>query len=126
VAEDDPIVRMATGVFLSTTYPGCVVFETGNGADALKACLAQSPSLLITNHHMVGINGLDLVRAVRSQGMSAPILMLTGDPLVADQALGEGANLVLRKPYTFEELGAAVAQLLSPPNARVVAGGPNP
>jgi two-component system copper resistance phosphate regulon response regulator CusR len=60
------------------------------------------------------INGLDLCRRLRAEGLSIPILMLTarGGPDQRVQGLDAGADDYLPKPYHFPELLARVRALL--------------
>jgi CheY-like chemotaxis protein len=123
IAEDDSIARLAIITLLSLAYPGCRLTETGDGAEALAACLASQISLLITNHHMVALSGIELIEAVRSHGLTTPILMVTGDASIEPVARAAGADAVILKPFALADVGAAVAALLNPPNARAVSDG---
>ena len=61
---------------------------------------------------MPGMNGLQLARALRERGVSAPIALVTGyaELSEADIAGGQLAGL-LRKPFTIRELQGLLAQL---------------
>ncbi|HNX30324.1 MAG TPA: sigma-54 dependent transcriptional regulator [Holophaga sp.] len=77
--------------------------------------LAKMPiDLVITDFRMPGQSGLDLVRHVRENHAGVEVLMITGYPSVqgAVEALRHGAEDYLAKPFTDEELQAAVDRAL--------------
>lgn len=93
------------------------VVKAGGGEEAM-ACLAhQRIDLVITDHKIKDMTGLDLVRALRGRMtmQELPIITLTGSDsasLIA-RYLKSGANDFLKKPFSGEELMCRVAMLLS-------------
>jgi two-component system copper resistance phosphate regulon response regulator CusR len=85
-----------------------------DGDDALAQVGVNDYDLIILDVLLPGINGLDLCRHVRDQGVTVPILMLTArgglDQRV--EGLDAGADDYLPKPYHFPELLARVRALL--------------
>jgi CheY-like chemotaxis protein len=75
------------------------------------------PDILITDYAMPGMDGLELVAALRSDPStkSIPVILLTGDPVHLRSRLAEEATLkVLGKPFDQAELIEAVRSMLSP------------
>jgi two-component system copper resistance phosphate regulon response regulator CusR len=85
-----------------------------DGRDALEQIAANDYDLIILDVLLPGIDGLELCREVRAQGVAVPILMLTArgglDQRV--EGLDAGADDYLPKPYHFPELLARVRALL--------------
>ena len=86
----------------------------GDGASALERVGTNDYDLIILDVLLPRVNGLDLCRRLRSDGLVAPILMLTalGGPDQRVEGLDAGADDYLPKPYHFPELLARVRALL--------------
>jgi len=112
VAEDDRAVRQSLERTLR--LEGYAVDVVGNGRDALDACVAGVPDLLILDVMMPEMDGLTACRAIRSRTALLPILMLTARHEIGDRVAGleAGADDYLVKPYAAAELLARVKALL--------------
>ncbi|WP_404384232.1 diguanylate cyclase [Caenispirillum salinarum] len=88
-----------------------------SGAQALEACRDQAPDLVVTDYVMPGMDGVELVRALREArpGDFIPVLMVTADDQkqVLYQAFEAGATDFLRKPLDEVELRARVRNMLA-------------
>ncbi|WP_419899088.1 response regulator [Roseomonas sp. USHLN139] len=118
LVDDEPLVRRLLAEWLRER--GLVVVEAEGGRDAL-ALLAREAAfdLMITDLAMPGMDGLQLVAAVRARQPRLPALLLTGHPGDADAAVlrqvaEAGAFTMLRKPVAPEAVLAGCATLLSP------------
>ena len=85
-----------------------------DGSTALEQACISDYDLIILDVLMPGINGLEVCRRLRAQGISAPVLMLTarGEPDQRVEGLDVGADDYLAKPYHFPELLARIRALL--------------
>jgi two-component system, OmpR family, copper resistance phosphate regulon response regulator CusR len=85
-----------------------------DGSTALEQAYISDYDLIVLDVLMPGINGLEVCRRLRSQGIAAPILMLTarGEPDQRVEGLDVGADDYLAKPYHFPELLARIRALL--------------
>ncbi|MDR3534523.1 MAG: response regulator [Rhodopila sp.] len=112
VVDDDNAVRQVT-VEMARDL-GCEVAQASGGEQALALIdkLSPPPKLILLDYAMPGMNGLQLARALRERGVTAPIALVTGyaELSEADIAAGELAGL-LRKPFTIRELQVLLAQL---------------
>jgi two-component system response regulator HydG len=99
---------------------GYQVFTAGAVVHALEL-LEQTPcDLVITDLKMPQVSGLDLVRHVRENLKDTEVMMITGYPSIgsAVDAVKAGAEEYLAKPFTDEELFAAVRRALDKLAAR--------
>ena len=85
-----------------------------DGSMALEQASVSDYDLIVLDVLMPGINGLEVCRRLRSEGIAAPILMLTarGEPDQRVAGLDVGADDYLAKPYHFPELLARIRALL--------------
>ena len=81
-----------------------------NGVEALEYLACADYEVIILDIMMPKMNGLELVRRLRSEGNSTPVLFLTARDAVADRVEGleSGGDYYLTKPFYFQELMAVV------------------
>ena len=98
----------------------------GSAADALSrvTAAADRPALLLVDIMMPGMDGVELLKAVRHSpgGERLPVLMLTCDPGRAVEAFSCGAQDYIMKPADFGRVRASVDRYLGtaavPPGRR--------
>ena len=90
-----------------------VVTEARNGQEALDLFTPDRFDLVITDYVMPLMKGDELARNIKRLAPSEPILMVTGSAGELDGIRGS-VDAVLNKPFVFEDLRQAVAQLLCP------------
>jgi putative two-component system response regulator len=93
-------------------------FEPVTCADAAAAVASFDDGtfdVVLTDIHMPGMDGLALMQTLRDRRPDLPVVVVTGHGTVdtAIEALREGANGMLIKPFTGEELLAEVRRALS-------------
>lgn len=90
------------------------VYSASNVEKAIRILKSVSVDLVITDYKMPKISGLDLIRYVRENYEDTEIIMITGYATVdgAVQAVKSGAEEYLAKPFTDDELFAAVERVL--------------
>jgi CheY-like chemotaxis protein len=108
LVDDEALVRMSTADMLIDL--GFEVLEANSAEDALQ--LMQSdirPDLLVTDHLMPGMSGVELAREARAIRPKLPVLVVSGYAEVE----GIAAELArLTKPFRNAELAASIAALL--------------
>ena len=112
VVEDDPAAAAVLSKGLREhTY---AVDVAADGSKALEQASISDYDLIVLDVLMPGMNGLEVCRRLRAEGIAAPILMLTarGEPDQKVEGLDAGADDYLAKPYHFPELLARVRALL--------------
>ena len=113
MVDDDADLReaLADQLLLTEEFD---VFEAGNGADGLAKAKEQHYDLVILDVGLPDMDGRELCRLMRKQGIKCPVLMLTGHVGDRDQILGldAGANDYVAKPFKLPVLLARIrAQL---------------
>jgi PAS domain S-box-containing protein len=112
VVEDDELtVQMLTTVLTQQNY----AVEVAVDGEAGWALAESFPFDLVLLDVMIPkLNGLELCRRMRAQGLKLPILLLTGKDSSHDKAIGldAGADDYLVKPFDAEELVARIRALL--------------
>ena len=112
VAEDDPALAHGLERFLRDI--GFVVDRVGDGRRAVEALLAQDYDLALLDLGLPGMDGLDVLKAIRAQHRGVPVLVLTARDTLEDRVAGLnlGADDYLAKPFELPELEARVGALL--------------
>ncbi len=111
--DDDVDLREALSELLIMT-DDFDVFEGGDGAEALEKIKQQAYDMVVLDVGLPDIDGRELCRLIRKQGVKCPILMLTGHDTDSDTILGlnAGAKDYITKPFKFPVLLARIrAQL---------------
>ena len=110
IVEDDPRLGPIMREVLGTEWD---VELCGTAELGLAAVLSTAYDVLIVDRRLPGINGEELVRALRRGRVATPILMLTALGELRDrvEGLDAGANDYLVKPFEFEELSARLRAL---------------
>jgi DNA-binding response OmpR family regulator len=85
-----------------------------NGVDGLAMATAGRYDLIILDIMLPGINGKELCKRIRAEGINTPVLMLTGLDATADkvEALEIGADDYVTKPFSFPEMIARIKALI--------------
>jgi two-component system copper resistance phosphate regulon response regulator CusR len=93
---------------------GFVVDLARDGLDGMHLALTESHDLLILDVMLPGVDGWQILQAVRRAGKEVPVLFLTARDQVEDRVHGLelGADDYLVKPFAFSELLARVRTLL--------------
>jgi len=109
--DDDLREALADQLVLTEEFD---VFEGANGAEGMEKAKNAHHDLIILDVAMPDMDGREVCRLMRKQGIKTPILMLTGQDSDADTILGldSGANDYVTKPFKFAVLLARIrAQL---------------
>ena len=112
IAEDDKdITRALTALFEHNNYS---VDSVCNGNDAYDYASGEAYDGIILDIMMPGIDGLEVLKALRSAGCRTPVLLLTAKSDIEDKVSGldAGADDYLPKPFAVNELLARVRAML--------------
>jgi two-component system OmpR family response regulator len=106
--EDD--AEMADHIVHALREHGHDVEQAINGPDGLARARAQSYAALVVDRMLPGLDGLSLVRQLRTDGSRTPVLFLTTMSGLDDRVEGleGGGDDYLAKPFAFTELLARI------------------
>ena len=112
IVEDD--VRISQFLTRGLRAEGYIPDLVENGGEALSAVRGESYDLMILDLMLPGLDGREVCRQIRDDGLDVPILMLTALDAVTDRVEGlrMGADDYLTKPFAFDELLARIEALL--------------
>ena len=107
VVDDEPQIKRMLRTSLQSS--GYEVLQAANGLEALTQFESHKPDLIITDLAMPEMNGLELTQAIRRMA-STPIIVLSvrDTDAMKVNALDEGADDYLTKPFSMSELLARV------------------
>jgi DNA-binding response OmpR family regulator len=112
IVEDDS--TMLRGLKDNFAFKGYKVLTAADGEAGLNAALDTKPDLIILDIMLPKINGYEICRLIRQQGLDMPIIMLTAKGQESDIVLGLnlGADDYVTKPFSIKELLARSAAFL--------------
>jgi CheY-like chemotaxis protein len=109
VVDDEALLREALRQLLGLDQH--VVVDAANGLEALELFRSSGPfDLVITDYTMPLMNGCELATKIRGLAPKQPILMITAYSSEL-KTVDHCADLVLKKPFTLEDLRRALAKL---------------
>ncbi|WP_233801472.1 response regulator [Paraburkholderia sp. HP33-1] len=113
IADDHAIVRGGLKQIIATTSDIVVAAEAAQGAEVIDKLRSCAVDLLLLDMTMPGISGVALIRRVRADHPSLPVLVLSihDEAQVASRALRAGATGYLTKDSDPEVLLAAIRKL---------------
>jgi len=111
VVEDE--LRMASLIRRGLTQEGLPADVAASGEDALWMSGAHDYDVIVLDVMLPGIDGFETCRRLRTNGVWAPVLMLTARDSLEDRVRGldTGADDYLVKPFAFAELLARLRAL---------------
>jgi DNA-binding response OmpR family regulator len=112
LVEDEP--ALARGLSDTLRAQGFDVQIAGDGQRGLEIALSERPDLILLDIMLPKMNGFEVCRTLRSQGLDVPIVMLTAKGQEEDIILGLnlGADDYITKPFRTGELIARAKALL--------------
>ncbi|MBN1957129.1 MAG: sigma-54-dependent Fis family transcriptional regulator [Desulfuromonadales bacterium] len=115
--DDELIISMLARALRKDGYETHLLHSS---LKAIEKIIAWQPDLMLLDIDLgEEKNGLDLLQSLHDEGVSFPVVMLTGDDSSASaiRALRYGASDYLHKPFNVEEVKIVLARLLK--NARM-------
>src|SRR5919204_1292735 len=112
ICEDEPSLRELIRISLDGRYEFA---EADDGLECLEVARAVRPDVVVLDVMLPGRNGLEVLRDLRRDPDLAdtPVVVLTAQPGSRDDALREGATVVMDKPFDPDDISAAVKEVLS-------------
>ncbi len=117
VVDDESCIRRLNAEMLLRS--GYHVDTAEDGADAWQALGAERYDLLITDHNMPKVTGVELIKKVRGARMALPVIMATASVPEAEFAKHPWLqpDAMLLKPYTVGDMLKTVREVLRATNS---------
>ncbi len=108
LVEDDPHVRRASKRFIERL--GWHVTACADAEEALDTIEDNSFQVVVSDIHLPGRDGVELMRELRTRGVDVPFVLLSGvtDPIRPAEGIADGACCFMTKPLCLDILAAAV------------------
>lgn len=115
IVEDEPRIAQTIADLAETQgYQATLAYD---GPGGLQAALEGKFDVIILDVMLPGMDGFQVVRALRERKVTTPVLMLTARTQVEDRVAGldSGADYYLTKPFSGQELLACLRALVRRP-----------
>ena len=111
VVDDEPKIAQLARDYLE--HAGFAVVTAGDGSSAVHVARTRRPDLVVLDLGLPGLDGLDVLRSIRSAG-GTPVIIVTARDTELDKLLGLelGADDYVTKPFSPRELVARVRAVL--------------
>ena len=112
VADDEPNARKVLEILLRKL--GCEVFVAVDGGEAMNLARETPMDLLITDLNMPGMDGLELLAALRAEGFGFPVIVVTAYGTVenAVAAMKQGAFDFIIRPLDVDQVELVIRRAL--------------
>ncbi len=108
IVDDDARIVERLRTLLAPQYDTAAA---STGFDALKVMDGDHIDAILLDLRMPGLDGPGFVQELRKRGMRTPVVLMSANPNVADQAGALGAADYLVKPFEIERLEEILARL---------------
>jgi DNA-binding response OmpR family regulator len=112
LADDDPETLFVLHRMLARLYPNSSISMFSNAEDALTHILDTGTDILITNHGIGEMSGVEVIRELRIRQWTIPIIMISRSLSAEEEALTAGATDFLDKGTDPKVLEAHVRALI--------------
>ncbi|AZI58778.1 DNA-binding response regulator [Nakamurella antarctica] len=104
IVDDEP--TLAELVSMALRYEGWKTHTAGDGGSAIAAARTFRPDAIVLDVMLPDMDGLQVLRQLRSGGEEAPVLFLTARDSVEDRIAGltAGGDDYVTKPFSLQEL----------------------
>jgi len=123
LVDDDVAVRRGVAALLTAADYHVTVFKSAEEFLSALNSLDRARAVLLVDVCMPGIQGLELQERLKEQGVELPCVVMTahGDIPMAVRAMRNGATDFLEKPFTVDEVTAALDRALTLPQEIAIA-----
>jgi two-component system response regulator FixJ len=110
IVDDDPAIRRSVGFMLKTSGHRVEAYESG--AELLKSSGDLGEGCILLDIRMPGMDGLEVQQALQANGVSLPVIIMTGhgDVTLAVKAMKAGAVDFIEKPFEKDALLASLEE----------------
>lgn len=111
VDDEDALSEMVASAL---RFAGYTVDTEANGIEGLRRVRSDPPDVVVLDVNMPEMDGFEVVRRMRRDGVMTPVIFLTARDDIDDLRTGfrHGGDDYLTKPFSLEELGLRIEALL--------------
>ena len=115
LVDDHAIVREGLKALFGQYPEYQIVAEAGDGREALEILKKRRADIVVLDHSMPGLNGIDAIEEMKRLQPQSRIVVLTGrkEEILVRAAINNGADAYLVKDSNFVELDLAITVALS-------------
>ncbi|MGB5324558.1 MAG: LytTR family DNA-binding domain-containing protein [Pseudomonadales bacterium] len=110
IVDDEPLARHLLRASLSEYSTVQIVAECKNGREAVDACIQLKPDLMLLDIQMPGLNGFDVIKALKPENLPHVVFVTAFDDFAIDAFDANAIDYVL-KPISDERLGRAIERV---------------
>ena len=112
IVDDEKLIRWSVRRQLEEW--GYTALEAESGTGGLAQIRAESPDLILLDVRLPDLSGIEVLREIKQNNLSIPVIMITGDPQLDDikTAIKLGALDFIKKPLDFDELQITIANAI--------------
>jgi DNA-binding NtrC family response regulator len=112
IVDDEKLIRWS--VRRQVEEWGYTALEAESGTGGLAQIRAESPDLILLDVRLPDLSGIEVLREIKQNNLSIPVIMITGDPQLDDikTAIKLGALDFIKKPLDFDELQITIANAI--------------
>jgi len=112
IVDDEKLIRWS--VRRQVEEWGYAALEAESGTGGLAQIRSESPDLILLDVRLPDLSGIEVLREIKQNSLSIPVIMITGDPQLDDikTAIKLGALDFIKKPLDFDELQITIANAM--------------
>ncbi len=112
IVDDEKLIRWS--VRRQMEEWGYTALEAESGTGGLAQIRAEAPDLILLDVRLPDLSGIEVLREIKQNNLSIPVIMITGDPQLDDikTAIKLGALDFVKKPLDFDELQISIANAI--------------
>ncbi|MBW2988413.1 two-component system response regulator [Candidatus Woesearchaeota archaeon] len=105
IADDSSFMRTIIKNYLKE-FKDLSIEEAADGEETLKKFEEFNPDIVFLDIIMPKLNGLEVLRAIKKLNKMAKVIIITsvGQSAVVEEALREGAEKYITKPFKYEDI----------------------
>ena len=113
IVDDSMYMRTLIKTALSATERYEIIGQAATGSQGIEMALEFEPDLITMDNILPDMIGIDIVKELRAEGISAKIIMVSavGQDDVVEEGIANGAQEYLVKPFTADQLVERVDNL---------------
>jgi DNA-binding NtrC family response regulator len=111
IADDDSDFRVAVADVL--TAEGFAIVTAATGRQVIDVALSSRPDVVLLDHRMPEMTGMDACRSLRTRGYEGPVILMTAGEDLDAMSRALGTKYQLEKPFDVDDLVVLVRRAVA-------------